>query len=114
MSDEHQNLQHVYDHTRDAKEECTRYMYHHVILTTNDGQSFDGIIEKVDDDQVTVLVGEDIMERENDMYERQFYGYGGFPGPRYRRFRRQILPLALLAALSLFPYPRPYPYYPYY
>lgn len=110
------------DQTRNMHDQCKRYAYHHVIFTMNDGRSFDGIIENVDRDNVTVLVGEDVMERESDgIEERQFYGYGR-PRRRFRRFRRQVFPLAFLTALSLFPYaypPYPYPYpfyfpYPFY
>ncbi|MFD1040441.1 small nuclear ribonucleoprotein [Virgibacillus byunsanensis] len=101
--------------TRNLEDDCRRYMYHHVVLTFSDGSSVDGIIEDVDGNRVTVLVGEDVMEREdNELDDRQFYGYGR-PRRRFRRFRRQFLPLAALTALSLLPY-APYPYYypPYY
>ncbi|MGM0876332.1 MAG: hypothetical protein ACQEWV_16555 [Bacillota bacterium] len=114
------------DYTRNLHGKCKKYMYHHVILTMTDGSSFDGIIEDVSGDRITVLMGEDTAERESDELEdRQFgygydydYGYGyGRPRRRFRRFRRQVLPLALLTALSLLPYAYPYPYpypYPYY
>ncbi|OLO38077.1 hypothetical protein BTR23_11820 [Alkalihalophilus pseudofirmus] len=107
-------------------DECQRLMYYHVTLTMNDGSTFDGIIDNVGNDQVSVLVGEDVMERdeESESYDRQFAPYGyGFPGRRFRRFRRRQFPLASLAALALLPYivpppvysyPYPYPYYPYY
>jgi len=92
-----------------------------------DGSIIDGIIENVDTERITVLVGEDVMERESENEEeadqRQYYGYGygyGPPRRRFRRFRRHGFPLASLAALALLPYiaplpyPAPYPYYPYY
>lgn len=110
------------DYSRNLHDKCHKYMYHHVTLTMADGSSFDGIIEDVDRDQITVLVGEDVMERESDEFDaRQYYGYGyGRPRRRFRRFRRQIFPLAALTALALlpyvypdpYPYPYPYPYYP--
>jgi small nuclear ribonucleoprotein (snRNP)-like protein len=112
-----------FDYTRNLHGKCKRYMYHHVVLTTQDGSSFDGIIEGVDDNGVSVLVGEDVMEQErDDLEDQRFYGYGGYgdyggygrPRRRFRRFRRQFFPIAALAALSLLPYayPYPYPYYP--
>ncbi|KAB7705635.1 hypothetical protein F9802_13980 [Bacillus aerolatus] len=108
------------DYTRNLHEKCQKYMYHHVVLTMTDGSSFDGIIEGIDDDRITALVGEDVMERESDELEdRQYYGgYGRPRRRRFRRFRRRFIPLAALAALSLLPYAYPspyyYPYYPYY
>ncbi|WP_338788837.1 small nuclear ribonucleoprotein [Metabacillus sp. FJAT-53654] len=117
MSVEGYNYYDDTDFTRNIHGKCKSYMYHHVVLTMQDGSSFDGIIEGVDDNGVSVLVGEDAMEQERDDFEDQRYGgYGGYGGPRrrFRRFRRQFFPIAALAALSLLPYayPYPYPYYP--
>lgn len=110
-----------YSHTQTLHDDCKRYLYHHVTLTMTDGSFFDGIIENVDTDRITVLVGEDVMEREseNESDERQYFGFGP-PRRRFRRFRRLDFPLATLASLALLPYiapplyPYPYPYYPYY
>lgn len=106
------------DYTRNLYDKCQKYLYHHVTLTMSNGSSFDGIIEDMGNDQITVLVGEDVMERESDeLDDRQFYGgYGRPRRRRFRRFRRQVLPLAFLTALSLLPYSYPVypPYYPYY
>lgn len=66
--------------------------------------------QMVPNENITVLVGEDVMESESDELEdRQFYGYGRPRRRRFRRFRRQLVPLAFLTALSLLPYS--YPYY---
>lgn len=91
-------------------------MNYHVIITMKDGSSFDGIILDVGSDNVSILAGEDVMERENDEDNRQFYGGYYRPRRRFRRFRRRNFPIASLAALALLPYiaPYPYPYYPYY
>lgn len=115
------------DFYRDIKglyDECKKCMYYHTNLTMTDGTSYDGIIENVDPDRIIVLVGEDVMEGENENKaegQRQYHNFGyGRPRMRFRRFRRQAFPLATLAALSLLPYPiyaPPYPYpfyYPYY
>ncbi|WNF35663.1 hypothetical protein RJD24_14535 [Bacillaceae bacterium IKA-2] len=114
--DYHSQQQTLYD-------DCKRNLYHHVNLTMTDGSFFDGIIENVDPDRITVLVGEDVMERESENEsesdQRQYYGYGHRPRRRFRRFRRRTFPLATLGALALLPYIDPYLYqypyqYPYY
>lgn len=103
-------------------EKCKRCMYYHTTLTMTDGSTLDGIIENVDPDRIIVLVGEDVMEQEDENQpegQRQYHSYGP-PRRRFRRFRRRAFPLTSLAALSLLPYPYiyqppyPYPYYPYY
>lgn len=115
------DVRHLHDH-------CHRYMNHHVLLRRTDGVTIDGIIVNVDIDHVTVLIGEDVMDREepNTVDYRQYGAYGGYDDDdngygrprrrRYRRYRPHVLPLAALAGLSLFPYTYPgyYPYPPYY
>jgi len=108
-----------YDYYRDKKsleDECKRCLYYHAILTMMDGTTFDGIIEEVDGDQITVLVGEDVMEADNaeqmDEMRRPPYGYGR-PRRRFRRFRRRRYPLGGLSKLALLPYISPiaYPFF---
>ncbi|MHC1682664.1 MAG: hypothetical protein AB6733_06920 [Clostridiaceae bacterium] len=107
------------DYYRDLQslqDQCKRSLYYHSILTMTDGSTFDGIVENVDADSITVLVGEDVMEQEGmNRYDeqRQFYGYGR-PRRRFRRFNRRKFPLATLAALSLLQYPYILPPYPYF
>ncbi|WP_186576037.1 hypothetical protein [Aquibacillus kalidii] len=106
---------------------CNHLMHHHVMATKKDGSKFDGIIVDVDVTNVTILVGEDLIEE--DEHHRQYGDYGddndynGRPRRRrYRRYRPYTFPLATLAALSLLPYvgggypyyPPYYPPYPYY
>ncbi|WP_102345155.1 hypothetical protein [Bacillus sp. Marseille-P3661] len=102
---------------RNLHDKCRKHMLYHVTLTMTDGSSFDGIIENVDMDRITVLAGEDVMERDNEQESEARYGdYGyGRPRRRFRRFRRRNIPLASLAAIALLPYivPPPVPYYPY-
>jgi len=103
---------------RNLHDKCKKYVYYHITLTMMDGRSFDGIIENVAKDMITVLVGEDMIEQENEDQAdapRQNYGYGR-PRRTFRRFRRQNFPIGTLAALALLPYiaPPAYPYYPYY
>ncbi|RXI96273.1 hypothetical protein DS745_21300 [Anaerobacillus alkaliphilus] len=113
---------HNYSYSQQLPQLCHKYLNYHCSFTIADGSTFDGIIENVGQDGVTVLVGEDVMdEPEQRENERQYYGYGydygyGRPRRRFRRFRRQVYPFPALATLALLPYifPQPYPYYPYY
>ncbi|WP_244199484.1 hypothetical protein [Halobacillus trueperi] len=98
-------------HTQPSYEQCNKMKYYHVMVQTKDGRSFDGVITDVNHDKMTILVSEDVMldEDGNAMDDQRQYGYGR---RRARRFRRQVLPLAGLATLALFPYlANPYPYY---
>ena len=102
------------DYNRDLRslhDECKRCLYYHTTLTMKDGNTFDGIIEDADMDGVNMLVGEDVMEKDDE--ERQYHGYGR-PRRRFRRFRRRRFPLASLAALSLVPYPFVAPFNPFF
>ena len=107
-----------YGNLQELQDECNKHMYYHITITMTDGDTFDGIIENVDKDRITVLVGEDAPEPgyENQLdQKRQYYHHGG-PRRRFRRFRRKFFPLSSLATIALLPYiaPPPYPYYPYY
>lgn len=93
---------------------CKSYMNKYVLAETHDGQKFDGIIVDVDVNYVTLAVpmtGSSTDSQQPMMEERIFgwgypygyfppYGYGYYPG----RFRRLVLPLTALAALSLLPW----------
>ncbi|MFC7321562.1 hypothetical protein [Halobacillus campisalis] len=102
-----------------TKQYCKQLMNYHVMGTMEDGSSFDGIVMDANDNEVTMLMGEDVMVDENGNEENEsrqwgYGGYGGFGRRRARRFRRRVLPLAGLTSLLLYPYFAPYPYYPYY
>jgi len=109
----------IHDHNRDDQslyDECKEHVYYHVILTMRDGSIVDGIIENVDGDRVTMLVGEDVMELddENQYAQQRQYNPYGRPRRRQRRYRRRNLSLLDLAKLLIVPYPpyiSPYPYY---
>lgn len=90
----------------------------------NDGSTCDGIIEGVDEDKITVLVGEDVIIDDNgDTTSRQRpIGYN--QPNRYRRFRRRGFPIDGVNRMELlrypfiypgypYPYPYPYPFFPY-
>ncbi|UOQ84520.1 hypothetical protein [Gracilibacillus salinarum] len=102
------------DSQQQMKSMCQQYMNFYVTGQLQDGSSFEGIIDQIDDVAVTMLIPEEVELEETD---RQFGGYYGGPGRRrYRRYRRQRFPFGLLSGLLLYPfiYP-PYPYYyPYY
>ncbi|WP_054703427.1 hypothetical protein [Bacillus sp. JCM 19041] len=97
----------------DVKQQCHRYMNYHVIGEMNDGSQFEGIIDGMDEEGVTMLIPEDIMENNN----RQQYGYdGGYDGygrprRRYRRYRRRHYPYRFLRNIFLYPFFYPYPGY---
>ena len=106
----YRNLQNLHD-------ECKKYASYHVILKMADGSTVDGIIENVDNDRITILVGEDVMEQENDNESnQQRQPFGHQRARRFRRFRRRSFPLGALIGLSLLQYPYvipPFPYFPY-
>ncbi|WP_455538690.1 hypothetical protein [Terrisporobacter sp.] len=84
--------------TRNMYENCNKLKSYHVVLTMSDGREYDGIIEDVNDSEVTILVGESIMSEE--------YQNSRQPYPMmYRRFRRRRFPLAGLVGLGLLGYP---------
>lgn len=98
-----------------TKEYCRRYIDHLVEISMRDGRRFQAILIDVDDQHVTILTSgppyhEQITREDNE--QRAFGPRPGF------RFRRLILPLAGIVALSTLPYflqpYYPYPYYPYY
>ncbi|MDM8128453.1 hypothetical protein QUV80_08210 [Paraclostridium benzoelyticum] len=88
------------------QEKCNELKDFHVIITLKDGSKFDGIITDSDDYGVTVLVGEDVIENEDETTSRQM-------PRRYRRYRRRRFPIASLVGLSLLLYPFRAPPYPY-
>lgn len=94
----------------DAKTLCQRYLKYHVIAQMRDGSQFEGIIDDMDDDGVTMLVPEEVdgEARENDP-TRQPYGQR-----RYRRYRRQHFPFIHFAFPFFIPFPYYHPYFPYY
>lgn len=99
------------------QDQCRNLMHYHVVFIMADGCKLDGIIESVNENEVTVLIGEFITEEdlENNLKSKRQYGYP----TRYRRYGRRVIPLIALASLGLLPYPYyppPYypPYYPYY
>lgn len=88
--------------------QCKQYKYYHIVIHLNDGDSFDGIITDVGQDEIKMLVSEEVSDDQSG--QRQF-GYGG--RYRYRRFRPRSFPLAALTSLALLPFVAPYAYSPY-
>lgn len=93
-------------------------MHAYVLAELENGDKIDGIITGLDDEYVYLAVpvnGEHDMESMS-MGESRIFGYPGYgygPGFGYggfyggyppRRFRRLVLPLAGLAALTLLPW----------
>lgn len=100
---------------------CEDHMHAYVLAEMVDGSKVDGIITGVDDENVYFAVPLDsefdTSGQNREVNERQFGGwhgggYGGgynpgYPGYGYGyrpRFRRLILPLTALAAISLLPW----------
>lgn len=107
-----------YRDSQSLHDDCKNCLNYHVILTMTDGSTLDGIIQEVNSDRVSVLVGEDVMDQEDEARDsyRQPIGFGR-PGRRFRRFRRRSLPLNRLAAIALLQYPYimpPFPFFPYF
>ena len=106
-----------YNHIYDS---CKNHMHAYVLAEMVDGTKVDGIITGLDDENVYFALPMDQdeapFERGDDSNQRQFGGwYGGgygYPGYGYGypgwyprpRFRRLVLPLAALAAISLLPW----------
>ncbi|MGA9287300.1 MAG: hypothetical protein WBV93_03025 [Anaerobacillus sp.] len=86
---------------------CKHYNHYHAKVRMQDGVEYEGIIMDSDDEHMSMMIPQEVEEPEGDAMSRQFGGY------RYRRFGRFFFPLAGIAALSLIPYYRPYPYYGY-
>ncbi len=104
------------------KEECKTYLTYHAVLIMKDGSTCDGIIEGVDDDDIIVLVGEDVVIDENEETNTRQQPMGYNRPNRYRRFRRRKFPMRGINRLELlrypfiypvYPYPYPYPFFPY-
>lgn len=109
---------------QDIYEACKRHMHSYVLVETTDGFQTDGIITGLDEENVYLAVPIDVGQQAvpasgQHMTPNQFgggypyypgypgYGRGGFRrGYRYPppRFRRLVIPLAVLATLSLLPW----------
>ena len=64
--------------------ECRNMMGYHVIVRMKDGREFDGVIDSVEPDHMNLMMGEDVIMRDDDDMRQQQYR-----NPRrYRRFRR--------------------------
>lgn len=101
------------DYQKQVHDQCKNSMLQFVMIEMNDGNTYDGIIEDVDDDYVVLLIPEGDKDwsyrKDSDQNDedRQFgfggfsgYGYGGYGYPgygygvprRFRRFRRYRFP----------------------
>ncbi len=116
--EEADNMNHSHQHIYDV---CKDHMHAYVLIELVDGSSIDGIITGLDHESVYLAVPleaheqhHSYMQQGENPHHRQFgYGYPGYGGPGYGyggygfppyRFRRLILPLTALAALSILPW----------
>ncbi|WP_235848393.1 hypothetical protein [Litchfieldia alkalitelluris] len=109
------------DQRNHMKNLCKSYMNYHVIGQLSDGSQFEGIIDSMDEDSVTMLVPEEVEEQQMTRYGYNGYDDDDYYPPRrrrYRRYRRSRYPYANLLGLLLYPYFAPayppYSPYPYY
>lgn len=116
------------NYTNDIYELCKNHMHAYVLAEMVDGTKMDGIVTGLDDEYVYFALpleqGQDMpipnhsSHEDNRQYGYGHPGYGGSPGYGYggpgygyhsygrppRRFRRLVLPLAALTAISLLPW----------
>ncbi|WP_416149169.1 hypothetical protein ACM26V_23445 [Salipaludibacillus sp. HK11] len=111
--------------THDMKRHCEAHLHRYVLVTTNDQQQFDAIVEGVDNENVSFAIplGGEMNQQGQESTLHPTYSEGGFgygypyypyypqyplypPYPYYRprRFQRLILPLTALVALATLPY----------
>lgn len=98
---------------KDVQNECKKYLYYNVTLMLSDGCMFDGIIERVEDDRIIMLVGEDVMEPDDDAedtYDKNRQQFNRRPRRRFRRFRRRFFPFGNVVGLELLPFIHPHPF----
>ncbi|WP_186576646.1 hypothetical protein [Aquibacillus kalidii] len=95
---------------------CGKHMHSYVLIETHDGSKLDGIITGVDEHNVYLAIPN--HGRTNKNYSDERFGYPGFgygfgpypygpypgPYPYGSPFRRLVVPLAALTALSLLPW----------
>ena len=94
------------------QEQCKKYITFHVTLKMLDGSTVEGILEGIENGRIIILVGEDVMERENtNQVENQRQPSMGGPRRRFRRYRRNSFPINALAALALVQYPGLLPFF---
>lgn len=95
----------------EAKKTCIKFMNFYVIGQLGDGSQVEGIIEDMDDENVTMLVPETVEEEEVNGnrqfggYGGWYDGYGGFGRRRFRRFRRRRFPFRSFVFPFIFPFP---------
>src|SRR5690625_853565 len=91
---------------QDIYDACKRHMHSYVLIETTDGFKTDGILTGLDEKNVdlAVPVGEHKKNKKNTKYSKSCQNNYPRPDVTPRRFRRIIIPLAVLATLTLFPW----------
>lgn len=108
------------DYYRDSQalyDECKNCMTYHVVIVMRDGSTFDGIMDDVDADNATILVGEDVIadDMEDPMERQESFGNRPRRRRRFRRFRRRKFPMRNIHRIGLLGYPffvPPFPFFP--
>lgn len=103
---------------------CKQHMHSYVLAETHDGSKLDGIVTGLDDEYVYMAIPIELHELQQNMasnqrhFDRQYgYGHPGYGYPGYggyggygggygpgNRFKRLVLPLAALTAISILPW----------
>lgn len=91
-----------YNHEKKMHDFCKKYKYHYVMMETHDGNVYDGIIDKVENGQVYMLLPMEDEGVGTEGTQSRYGGYGGYGGysgyggyrfpRRFRRFRRFRFP----------------------
>jgi|SRR5690625_1300649 len=91
---------------QDIYDACKRHMHSYVLIETTDGFKTDGILTGLDEKNVYLAVplGEQKETKKNTKRSNSFQQYNRHPNFPPRRFRRIIIPLAVLATLTLLPW----------
>ena len=94
----------------ELKTKCKKYLYYNVTLILADGSVFDGIIENVDEDRITMLIGEDVIDLDNsedtnseNRKNNNVKDKSKHDNKRYRRYRRRYFPFGNILAFQLLP-----------
>ena len=98
------------NHTRLVHDKCKKYKECHVVLQTSERALLEGVLLETNTESATLLTAENLELPDSEYGELRQIGGETFK-PRYRRYKRIIIPLSTITTIYLFPYY--YPSYPY-
>ncbi|UTR14207.1 hypothetical protein MM221_16785 [Salipaludibacillus sp. LMS25] len=81
---------------QEIKKHCEHHLHRYVLVTTTDGRQYDGIVESVNDDHISLAVpisGESMMPEGPSFHEGMAQGFGYGAGAGYEdNMHRQFAP----------------------